>query len=49
MMRGLRSDTKDRAISYFTVDDDARLVRVLAVFFGGQDHQREMLKRLLLE
>jgi plasmid stabilization system protein ParE len=44
---GLRSVTKDRAIFYFTVDDDARVVRVLAVFFGGQDHQREMLRRLM--
>lgn len=44
---GLRSVTKDRAIFYFDVDDDRRVVRVLAVFFGGQDHQRLMLKRLL--
>lgn len=49
LMPGLRSVTKDRAIFYFTVDDEARMVRVLAVFFGGQDHQREMLKRLLGE
>lgn len=47
MLPSLRSVTKDRAIFYFTVDDDACLVRVLAVFFGGQDHQRDMLKRLL--
>lgn len=46
LMPGLRHVTKDRAIFYFTVDDDARLVRVLAVFFGGQAHQRAMLKRL---
>jgi toxin ParE1/3/4 len=46
LMPGLRSVTKDRAVFYFTVDDEARVVRVLAVFFGGQDHQREMLKRL---
>lgn len=44
---GLRSVTKDRAIFYFSVDDTKRVVRVLAVFFGGQDHQRRMLKRLL--
>lgn len=49
MMPALRSVTKDRAIFYFTVDDDAHVVRVLAVFFGGQDHQRAMLKRLLGE
>ncbi|HRE45091.1 MAG TPA: type II toxin-antitoxin system RelE/ParE family toxin [Terricaulis sp.] len=46
LMPGLRNVTKDRAIFYFTVDDDAQLVRVLAVFFGGQEHQRAMLKRL---
>jgi toxin ParE1/3/4 len=44
---GLRSVTKDRAIFYFLVDDEAQVVRVLAVFFGGQDHQRLMLRRLL--
>ncbi len=43
----LRSVTRDRAIFYLDVDDDERLVRVLAVFFGGQDHGRAMLKRLL--
>jgi len=47
LMSGLRSVTKDRAIFYFIVDDEAQLVRVLAVFFGGQDHQRLMLRRLL--
>lgn len=47
MLPGLRSVTKDRAIYYFTVDDDAHIVRVLAIFFGGQDHQRDMLKRLM--
>jgi plasmid stabilization system protein ParE len=43
---GLRSVTKDRAIYYFEVDDDQKLLLVLAIFFGGQDHQRAMLKRL---
>lgn len=43
---GLRSVTKNRAIFYFVPDDAARVVRVLAIFFGGQDHQRAMLKRL---
>ncbi|MBI1187644.1 MAG: type II toxin-antitoxin system RelE/ParE family toxin [Alphaproteobacteria bacterium] len=47
LMPGLRNVTKDRAIFYFTVDDEARVVPVLAVFFGGQDHQRAMLKRLM--
>lgn len=46
---GLRSVTKDRAVFYFSVDDEAGVVRVLAVFFGSQDHQRGMLRRLLKE
>lgn len=44
---GLRSVTKGRAIFYFDVDDSEHVVRVLAIFFGGQDHQRRMLLRLL--
>jgi toxin ParE1/3/4 len=47
ILPGLRSVTKDRAIFYFAVDDNKRTLRVLAVFFGGQDHRRRMLKRLL--
>ena len=46
LMPGLRNVTKDKAIFYFLVDEDAELIRVLAVFFGGQDHQRHMLLRL---
>ncbi len=33
-MPGLRRVTKDRAVFYFTVDEERRVVRVLAVFFG---------------
>lgn len=44
---GLRSVTKDRAIYDFSVDDTKRTLRVLAVFFGGQDNRRLMLRRLL--
>ena len=47
LLPGLRTVTKRRAIFYFDVDDDRRVVRVLAVFFGAQDHQRRMLMRLL--
>ena len=43
----LRSVTKGRAIFYFEADDRRRVVRVLAVFFGGQDHRERMLRRLL--
>lgn len=37
----------DRAICWFTVDEPAETVRILAVFFGGEDHVRRMLIRLL--
>lgn len=47
LVPGLREVTKDRAIFYFVVDDPSRTLRVLAVFFGGQDHQLHMLHRLL--
>lgn len=47
LMGGLRCVTKQRAIYYFDVNDGERIVRVLAVFFGGQDHQRAMLRRVL--
>ena len=43
----LRNVTKDRAVFYFDVDDKARVVRILAVFYGAEDHQRKMLLRLL--
>jgi plasmid stabilization system protein ParE len=46
LMPGLRNVTKDKAIFYFTVHEDLEEVRVLAVFFGGQDHVRKMLMRL---
>ena len=32
---------------WFDVVEARRTVRVLAVFFGGQDHLRHMLRRLL--
>jgi plasmid stabilization system protein ParE len=46
LLPGLRSVTKDRAVVYFEVDDKLHLVTILAVFFGGQDHQRHMISRL---
>lgn len=42
----LRSVTKQRAIFYFEVDDALSCVRVLAIFFGGQDHQNGLRQRL---
>lgn len=46
ILEHLRWITKSRAILYFTVDDAARTVDVLAVFFGGQDHKTHMLERI---
>lgn len=45
----IRSVTKDRAIYYFEIDEARREVRFLAVFFGDQDHQTYMLRRLLTD
>jgi plasmid stabilization system protein ParE len=47
MMPDLRHVTMEQAIYWFLVDEDALTVRVLAVFFGGQNHVRQMLARLL--
>ena len=47
ILPGLRHLTIGRAIYWFDVDAPHETVRVLAVFFGGQDHIRHMLARLL--
>ena len=51
MLPGLRHIAIDRAIYWFQVHEEEGMdegrVRVLAVFFGGQDHIRHMLARLL--
>ena len=47
LLPGLRHLALDRSIYWFVVDDLARQVRILALFFGGQDHQRQMLVQLL--
>ncbi|MDP6343356.1 MAG: type II toxin-antitoxin system RelE/ParE family toxin [Alphaproteobacteria bacterium] len=44
---GLRQVTIDRAVFWFDLDETRRKVRILAIFFGGQDHIRHMLARLL--
>ena len=46
MMPGLRHVTKDDAVFYFIVDDEALELRILGVFFGGQDHRRHILARI---
>ncbi len=47
LLPGLRHLALDSAVYWFIPQPKARQVRVLAVFFGGQDHQRHMLVRLL--
>jgi plasmid stabilization system protein ParE len=44
---GLRNVTIDHAVFWFELDQHTETVRVLAVFFGGQDHVRHMVARLL--
>ena len=47
ILPGLRFMVMERAIYWYDVDDQTRAVRVLGIFFGGQDHIRRMLIRLL--
>lgn len=47
LLPGLRHLALNGAIYWFVPDTAARQLRVLAMFFGGQDHQRHMLVRLL--
>ena len=47
LLPGLRHVSINRAIYWFQVLEAEQNVRVLAVFFGGQDHVRHMLARLL--
>ena len=47
LMPGLRQGTEDKVIFYFTLDEAKARLNVLAIFYGGQDHQRRMLMRLL--
>lgn len=43
----LRHLAIERGIYWFDVDEANQVVRVLAVFLGGQDHVRRMMTRLL--
>jgi len=46
IMDGLRHVTKNKAVFYFTSDAVNQIVRVLGIFFGGQDHRRHILDRI---
>ena len=43
----VRSVTKDRAVFYFSLEEETETLSILAIFYGGQDHQRAMLRRAL--
>ncbi|GGX71507.1 plasmid stabilization protein [Tateyamaria omphalii] len=45
----LRHVTKDRAVFYFVSDAKRMEVRVLGVFFGGQDHRTHILRRIIVD
>ena len=47
LLPGLRHLTIDRAIYCSDVNEAEQRVRMLAIFFGGQNHVRQMLTRLL--
>ena len=49
ILPGVRHLAIGRAIYWFDVDESRERVRVLAVFFGGQDHVRHMMARLLAD
>ena len=47
ILPGVRFVRRDRAVFWFVADDTRETVRILAVFFGGQDHIRHMMTRML--
>lgn len=47
ILPGLRHVTLGRAVAWFDILEDTSNVRILAVFWSGQDHRRHMLARLL--
>ena len=47
ILPGLRHLTINRAIYWFDVYEERETIRILAVFFGGQDHVRHMLARII--
>lgn len=45
LLPGVRTLTREGAISYYEIGEDAHVIRVLAIFVAGQDHRRRMLLR----
>jgi toxin ParE1/3/4 len=42
---GVRSVTNKSFVLYFEIDEPSSAVRILATFFGGADHRRQILDR----
>lgn len=47
ILEELRYVRRDRAVFWFIANKERKVVQVLAVFFGGQNHIQRMLTRLL--
>ena len=43
---GIRTVTDKSFVFYFEIDEPGSAVRILAVFFSGADHRRQILDRL---
>ena len=43
---GVRHITQRNFVFYFEIDEQSAEVRILAVFFGGADHLRQIVERL---
>ncbi|QCG97030.1 type II toxin-antitoxin system RelE/ParE family toxin [Azospirillum sp. TSA2s] len=43
---GIRTVTRNRFTFYFSIDDSQAEVLIVAVFFGGVDHRRQIVDRL---
>jgi toxin ParE1/3/4 len=43
---GIRTVTHKSFVFYFEIDDPSSEVRILAIFFGGADHRRQIVDRL---
>jgi plasmid stabilization system protein ParE len=42
---GIRTVTNKSFIFYFEIDESSSEVRILAIFFGGADHRRQIMER----
>jgi plasmid stabilization system protein ParE len=47
ILNGLRFVRQNKAVYWFFAHEERKTVQVLAIFYGGQDHTRQMLTCLL--